>query len=195
MMKKWLAVGLLLLLGGYAVWGYLAEEPTKKLVESTPKQVDDPIEQVQTGEIISEIPVAQDFSLTNLKGEQMSLSDARGKITIINFWATCCPPCREEMPHMQSFYEKQQGEVEMLAVNMTHTDSGIPTIEKFVQEHALTFPILLDEAGEVAMAYEVFTLPTSYIVDAEGRIFQKIVGAMDEQMMNELVEALRSYEE
>lgn len=73
-------------------------------------------------------------------------------------------------------------------------DDGRPAIEQFVQEHELTFPILLDESGEVGLTYEIMTLPTSYILDAEGRVFQKIIGAMDEQVMNELVEALRSYE-
>lgn len=130
-----------------------------------------PVEQAETGEVSSDIPVAQDFTLVNLNGEPVSLSDAKGKITIVNFWATWCPPCREEMPHMQSFYEKNHEEVEMLAVNVTNMDDGRPAIEKFVQEHELTFPILLDESGEVGFMYEVMSLPTSYILDEEGRVF------------------------
>lgn len=194
MIKKLFAIGLLVLLGGYAVWDYLEGEKTKKAHESTQEMMGALVEQVETGAISSDIPVAQDFTLSNLNGEPVSLSDARGKITIVNFWATWCPPCREEMPHMQSFYEKHSENIEMLAVNVTNMDDGIPVIERFVQEHELTFPVLLDESGDVGMTYEVMTLPTSYILDAEGRVFQKIVGAMDEQMMNELVEALRSYE-
>lgn len=195
MIKKLLAVGLLVLLGGYAAWDYLAGEKTKKANEPTQEVTEAPVEQVETGEVSSDIPVAQDFTLANLNGEPVSLSDAKGKITIVNFWATWCPPCREEMPHMQSFYEKNHEEVEMLAVNVTNMDDGRPAIEKFVQEHELTFPILLDESGEVGFMYEVMSLPTSYIIDEEGRVFQKIIGAMDEQVMNELVEALRSYEQ
>lgn len=194
MIKKLLAILLLVLLGGYATWDYLAGEKTKKVNEPTQEMMDAPEEQVETGAITSDIPVAQDFTLPTLNGESVSLSDSKGKITIVNFWATWCPPCREEMPHMQSFYEKHHEEVEILAVNVTNMDDGRPAIEQFVQEHELTFPILLDESGEVGLTYEIMTLPTSYILDAEGRVFQKIIGAMDEQVMNELVEALRSYE-
>lgn|SRR5690606_15523734 len=194
MIKKLLAIVLLVLLGGYATWDYLAGEKTKKVNEPTQEMMDAPEEQVETGAITSDIPVAQDFTLPTLNGEPVSLSDSKGKITIVNFWATWCPPCREEMPHMQSFYEKHHEEVEILAVNVTNMDDGRPAIEQFVQEHELTFPILLDESGEVGLTYEIMTLPTSYILDAEGRVFQKIIGAMDEQVMNELVEALRSYE-
>jgi len=194
MIKKLLAILLLVLLGGYATWDYLAGEKTKKVNEPTQEMMDAPEEQVETGAITSDIPVAQDFTLPTLNGEPVSLSDSKGKITIVNFWATWCPPCREEMPHMQSFYEKHHEEVEILAVNVTNMDDGRPAIEQFVQEHELTFPILLDESGEVGLTYEIMTLPTSYILDAEGRVFQKIIGAMDEQVMNELVEALRSYE-
>ncbi|MEK4080123.1 TlpA disulfide reductase family protein [Solibacillus sp. FSL W7-1436] len=194
MIKKLLAIVLLVLLGGYATWDYLAGEKTKKVNEPTQEMMDAPEEQVETGAITSDIPVAQDFTLPTLNGEPVSLSDSKGKITIVNFWATWCPPCREEMPHMQSFYEKHHEEVEILAVNVKNMDDGRPAIEQFVQEHELTFPILLDESGEVGLTYEIMTLPTSYILDAEGRVFQKIIGAMDEQVMNELVEALRSYE-
>lgn len=194
MIKKLLAIGLLFLLGGYTVWDYLAGDMKKKANESIQEMMDTSVEQVESGAITSEILVAQDFTLPTLNGEPVSLSDARGKITIVNFWATWCPPCREEMPHMQSFYEKHHEDVEILAVNVTNMDDGRPIIERFVQEHELTFPILLDESGEVGLMYEVMTLPTSYILDTEGRVFQKIVGAMDEQVMNELVEALRSYE-
>lgn len=141
-----------------------------------------------------QVMMATDFTLTSLTGEQVTLSELRGKIVILNLWATWCPPCREEMPHMQSFYEKHQEEVEILAVNLTSLDHGLEKVAQFATEYELTFPILLDQTGEVGELYEAFTIPTSYIIDKEGKIFQKIVGPMDEEFMEELVTALKEAE-
>lgn len=141
-----------------------------------------------------QVMMATDFTLTSLTGEQVTLSELRGKIVILNLWATWCPPCREEMPHMQSFYEEHQDEVEILAVNLTSLDHGIEKVAQFATEYELTFPILLDQTGEVGELYEAFTIPTSYVIDKEGRIFQKIVGPMDEEFMEELVTALKETE-
>ena len=142
-------------------------------------------------EVSSERKVAQDFTLTTLQGEQVSLSDYKGKIVILNFWTSWCGPCKEEMPHMQSFSEKHP-DVAMLAVNLTSMDLGIDAVKQFVDEFGLTFPILLDEADVVGKQYNILTIPTSYIIDPEGRIFKEVIGPMDEPMMEELVRELTS---
>ncbi|WP_442598212.1 peroxiredoxin family protein [Neobacillus sp. D3-1R] len=130
---------------------------------------------------------APDFTLTTLTGETVKLSDFKGKKVILNFWATWCPPCKAEMPHMQNFYEgnKENG-IEIVAVNLTSMDSGRKEIEAFVQEYGLTFSIPLDEEGNIGMQYQAFTIPTSYIIDTKGIIIKKIVGPMDEGMMESL---------
>lgn len=130
---------------------------------------------------------APDFELTTLAGEKVKLSDYRGKKVILNFWATWCPPCKAEMPHMQNFYEENKDKgVEIVAVNLTNMDKGMEDIKTFVKDYGLTFPIPLDEEGVAGTTYQAFTIPTSYILDENGVITKKIVGPMDENMMKEL---------
>ncbi|CAM3905411.1 peroxiredoxin family protein [Mesobacillus thioparans] len=130
---------------------------------------------------------APELELKTLEGETIKLSDYRGKRVILNFWATWCPPCKAEMPHMQNFYEDYHDQgVEILAVNLTSMDKGVDEVQKFVDEYGLTFTIPLDEEGTAGTTYQAFTIPTSYILDENGVITKKIVGPMDEKMMKEL---------
>ena len=131
---------------------------------------------------------APDFTLPTLDGEDITLSDLRGRAVLINFWATWCPPCRLEMPAMQRVYEryKEEGFV-VLAVNFRE---GQEQVKPFVEELGLTFPVLLDEKGNVASQYRVIGLPSSYFVDKEGRIQTVQVGAMSEAFMEEQVQRL-----
>ena len=93
--------------------------------------------------------VAPDFQLETLSGETMRLSDYQGKIVVLNFWATWCPPCVEEMPHLQAFYENNKDQaIVVIAVNLTSEDNGIDAVEEFVKEHELTFPIPLIMTGQ-----------------------------------------------
>ncbi|WP_456276235.1 redoxin domain-containing protein [Bacillus sp. AK128] len=132
---------------------------------------------------------APDFQLETLTGEVINLSDLKGKKIILNFWATWCPPCKAEMPHMQDFYEKHiDDEVEILAVNLTNSEKNIASIEEFVNEYGVTFPILLDQKGATNKTYQAITIPTTYFIDREGIIRKKIIGPMNTEMMEELVD-------
>lgn len=133
---------------------------------------------------------APDFELTTLDGEVVALSDYQGQKVMLNFWATWCPPCRAEMPHMQTYYEEQatNENVVILAVNLTTEDRGLGKIEDFVEEFGLEFAIPMDEEGEIGSVYQAVSIPTSYMIDTQGRIQNKIVGPMDLAMMEQLVE-------
>ena len=134
---------------------------------------------------------APDFTLTDQNGEMVRLSDYQGKKVILNFWATWCPPCRAEMPHMQDFHEDNAGgDVEILAVNLTAQDKGDQAIRSFIDEFGLTFAIPMDETGSAAQAYQVRTVPTTFILNTKGEIAQKIVGPMDEQIMKDQTDAI-----
>ncbi|MBT2571325.1 redoxin domain-containing protein [Planococcus sp. ISL-110] len=149
-------------------------------------------EQTQTaGQGLAPGAMAPDFTLTDQNGETVRLSDYRGKKVILNFWATWCPPCRAEMPHMQQFHENNaDGDVEILAVNLTAQDKGDQAIRSFIDEFGLTFPIPMDETGSAAQAYQVRTVPTTFILNTKGEIAQKIVGPMDEQVMKDQTDAI-----
>lgn len=132
---------------------------------------------------------ATDFELQTLDGDTMSLHDQRGKVVILNFWASWCEPCRYEMPHFQSFYERYQQEVEIIAVNVTSKDH-IADVEAFRDTYRLTFPILLDETGDISTMYGAFSIPTTVILDRDGQVVHEVVGPMEEAMLSEVIEPL-----
>ncbi|RLB76279.1 MAG: TlpA family protein disulfide reductase [Deltaproteobacteria bacterium] len=125
-----------------------------------------------------ESKLAADFTLTNMQGEQVSLSQYRGKVVILNFWATWCPPCREEMPSMERLYQKykDQGLV-ILAVSAD--ENGKKAVSQFLQKTPYSFPILLDSDNIAQNAYGVFRFPESFIIDRNGMVVQKIIGGRD----------------
>lgn len=131
---------------------------------------------------------APDFELTTLAGEPIRLSELKGKKVILNFWATWCPPCKAEMPHMQNFYEDyaETENVEIVAVNLTSGDREA-SVEEFVKDFGLTFPIPMDVEGDVGQKFQAVTIPTSYIIDTDGKIQNKIVGPMDENMIQDFI--------
>ncbi len=126
---------------------------------------------------------APDFALPSLDGKTVRLSDLRGQVVLINFWATWCPPCRMEMPAIQDAYEaNHQKGFTVLAVSVAEPASSV---RSFVQEFGLTFTPLLDSKGEVSSRYQAMGLPTSIFVDREGIIRAIHVGAMTPAQIND----------
>jgi cytochrome c biogenesis protein CcmG/thiol:disulfide interchange protein DsbE len=120
--------------------------------------------------------VAPDFTLEQLQADEITLSDLRGRAVIINLWASWCLPCRAEMPAMQRVYESNRDRgLEILAIHATYQDTRAAA-QVFVDEHDLTFPILLDSTGEVSSQYRLRSLPTTFFIDPQGIIQQVIIG-------------------
>src|SRR5690606_25688570 len=119
---------------------------------------------------------APDFTLKTLEGEEVTLSENDGKPSIINLWASWCPPCKVEMPHIQEAYEKYGDQVHFHMVNLTSLDNK-KKMKKYVKKEQFTFPILLDETGEVGEKYQAFSIPQTYVVNEKGEVIQKITGA------------------
>ncbi len=146
--------------------------------------------QVEIG--VKEGNKAPDFSLETLDGKTMRLSDLRGKTVIMNIWATWCPPCRKEIPDMVAFYEKAQKEnIEILAVNLTETESSIPNVKRFVEGMKMNFPILLDKKSNVAHQYETTIIPSSFVIDSNGIIRKVVLGPMTKEKMQEVVKSAK----
>ncbi len=135
--------------------------------------------------------VAPDFTLQSLTGKPISLSDYRGKIVILNFWASWCSPCKEEMPAFQSFHEKYNNKgATILSINVTHRDRNRKQLLQFIKNNDLTFPILLDEKGKVTEMYQILIIPTTFVIDQKGMIQNKVLGPLNEaQIQNLLGEA------
>lgn len=122
---------------------------------------------------------APDFTLKTIDGNEIRLSNLKGKPVLINLWASWCPPCRYEMPDIQAAYEKYKAkELVVLGIDFTAQDD-LKDVAAFVKELKLTFPILLDVTGEVSTGlYGMRGLPTSYFIDPEGVIRRIQIGAM-----------------
>lgn len=117
---------------------------------------------------------APDFDLPRLSGEPMSLGDLGGRVSLINFWATWCKPCEDEMPAMQRLYETLSGEgFEMVAISV---DESSAEVQAFRERLELSFPILLDPDQETSRLYQTTGFPESLLVDREGRIVERYVG-------------------
>jgi peroxiredoxin len=123
---------------------------------------------------LDEMPYAPDFELRDIDEVSYRLSDYRGKVVIVNFWATWCPPCREEMPSMQRAWEilKPEG-VLMLGVNVGESQD---TVFTFPANYPVEFPLLLDIEGSVVKAWPVKGLPTTFVVDPQGRLAYRAIG-------------------
>lgn len=127
--------------------------------------------------------VAPDFTLPDVHGKTRRLSDLRGKVVFLNFWATWCPSCREEMPTMEALYQEFKNEgLEILAVSIDQGSDAMVkrVVSAFRHEFGpMTFPLLLDSKQEVMDRYRVTFIPTHFYVDRKGYIRDKYVGPKD----------------
>jgi thiol-disulfide isomerase/thioredoxin len=131
-----------------------------------------------------------DFELESLNGDNKSLSSYNGKTVLLSFWATWCPPCREEMDSMQMLYEKYKSSgFEIIAVNLQESRSVVDT---YIKERGYTFDVLLDPAGISWQTYGTNGIPTNYIIDSDGMILARTVGGRDwfSQDIIELIEQI-----
>ncbi|GJL62506.1 MAG: hypothetical protein NPIRA04_11600 [Nitrospirales bacterium] len=118
------------------------------------------------------------FTLKNMDGKPVSLSDFSGKVILLNFWATWCGPCRVEMPAMEALYREMRTQgLEIVAVSVDA--QGTEVTKPFQEAMGLTFPILHDPEYEVGLAYGARTLPISYVIDRKGIIQHRVFGARD----------------
>lgn len=132
--------------------------------------------------------IAPDFKLETLDGEEIRLSDFLGERVVLNFWATWCGPCKDEMPDIQRLSEDR--DVTVLAVNLTYSEDSIETVSEFTDEYGLEFPILLDEHSSVSQLFRIQPIPTTYMLDSNGKIQYKAFGAMDYEWMAQELEKI-----
>ncbi|XJZ28906.1 peroxiredoxin family protein [Bacillota bacterium Lsc_1132] len=182
----WKNIAIIVILMGLLGWGIYNHQAKKQVTEKSLKQTQQSSPaNAKTG--IEKGNLAPDFRLETADGKTAKLSDYRGKKVILNFWATWCPPCKAEMPHMEQFYKENHTKgIVVLAVNLTTSETDPRNVNKFIADYGLTFPVLLDKKGEVGNLYQAFTIPTSYIIDTKGVIREKIVGPMNKDTMQKL---------
>ena len=135
--------------------------------------------------------LAPDFTAKTIGGETIHLTDLRGKVVLVNIWASWCPPCKAEMPAIEHVYQayKEKGFV-VLAFDSTVQDTAA-NAQAFVSENRLSFPILLDDTGEITRLYRVQSLPTSFFIGSDGTIREVVIGGpMAQALLSSRVEKL-----
>ncbi|MCU7959220.1 MAG: TlpA family protein disulfide reductase [gamma proteobacterium symbiont of Bathyaustriella thionipta] len=134
----------------------------------------------QAGKGLTELPqriAAPDFMLSDMDGQQHRLSDYRGKVVIVNFWATWCPPCRAEMPSMQRAWERLQKEdIFMLGIDVGEDED---TVFQFSANYPVEFPLLLDLDSSVANQWPLRGVPTTFVIDTKGQIAYRAIGGRE----------------
>ena len=188
--KRLIALGVILTLSAVIIYNRVDDDQNAQkgsddgMIFIQPDGMDVDTTDIEAGD------VPPNFQLETLDGQTKQLQDFKGKKVFVNFWATWCPPCRKEMPHMQEIQDKYD-DVEIVAVNALNSETSVDKVREFVEERDLTFPILLDESGEVTLRYQAMSLPVTYFVNSEGIIqLPKQVGPMTYEEMEEKIKKL-----
>ena len=121
---------------------------------------------------------APNFTLKNLDGKEISLSQFRGKHVLVNFWATWCGPCKIEMPSLEALYERFKDR-NFVLLAISNDMFGANIVKPFVKAHNINFPVLLDQRLKVSNAFGVVSLPTTFMIDPQGKIIGALFGAED----------------
>ena len=188
-----------------AVEGAVEEETTEASEEVIPDREEDDAaqdegateEREEAEETEDDLPPAPDITLTDQYGNTHTLSDYRGKVVFLNFWATWCPPCREEMPYIQEIYEEtmEDDDTDLVILSVAAPNQGREISEKgirsFLDENGYTYPVLMDYDGEVSDAYYIRSYPTTFMIDTRGNIYGYVPGAMTKEIMEEIIRQTR----
>ena len=138
---------------------------------------------------VSSRPVAADFNVPDLNGNPLSLSALKGKVVLLDFWATWCPPCREEIPHFVELYSAHQGKgLEIIGLSVDQGGAGVVT--QFVKENKVSYPVAMADM-KLTQAYGgIRGIPTTFLVDKNGRIAKKYVGYQSKEVFEREIQKL-----
>ena len=188
--KVWLAVGALALLLAAASLAYnaLAPEHAPEAVPAVPEAVPESAE----ASAEEERPYAPDFPMRDMEGNALRLSEFLGeKPAVVNFWASWCPPCRAELPYFDAACLARGEEIYFLMVDLADgVQETEQTAKDFLAENGYRFPAYFVTTGEAVSAYQLYSIPVTVAIDREGRIVSARVGALSEEGLAALLDAI-----
>ena len=134
-------------------------------------------ESIQSEAVVKEKSPAPEVNVNSLKNVPLKLSDLKGKVVLLNFWATWCPPCREEIPSMMKLNSAMAGKpFQMVAISVD--EGGVPAIEAFFKESGFSLPTYIDPDGKAAKTYGVTGVPETFVIDKNGVLIKKVIGPL-----------------
>ncbi len=189
--RLFLPGGMLLLLAVVVVTGILAAPGcTPSTQDTTRGRPPGPLVPTELSPAPEAGRLAPDFTLTDLDGNRVTLSEYRGKVVFINFWASWCPACRAEMPEIEAVYQEYKDkDVVIVGVDIMETEDKV---RQFVEQGGYSWTFVIDTTGEVSNNYGITAIPTSFFIDREGIIRAVKIGSMTKRAMEaRLAEAMR----
>lgn len=163
----------------------------KETNSEAPEEVTETTETEETAEIEHEPELAPSFELKTLEGKTVTLEDYRGQYLFINFWATWCQYCDEEMPDLMAFQKSHEGEMTVLAINVNEKND---VVQKYIDKNKLDLEVLMDEDGTVSQLYQVSAFPTTFLVDKAGKVIGYVSGKLTAKDMESAYKYLKENE-
>ncbi|MBD3426673.1 MAG: redoxin domain-containing protein [Candidatus Omnitrophica bacterium] len=143
----------------------------------------------QSSSAVSDGQTAPDFTLKDISGNDFSLSNTEGKVVILDFWATWCPPCRMEVPHFEALYRRYKSEG-LVIVGVSLDRAGAAPVREFAREADVSYPLVMGDQATVSAYGGIRGIPTTFIIDRQGRIVEKVVGYRDREFFESRIKDL-----